>query len=74
MKTLTTYTKGNLYKVRWNNGGPVPATMLGSWTSERAARDAINYYMSIRKEKAIDVRKRETKLQEELNAKGKSRA
>ena len=74
MKTLRIYISGNLYKVKWNNGGPVPESMLGSWTSTQLAQDAINYYMSIRKEKAVDVQNREDRVQEELNAKGKSRA
>ena len=51
MKTLITYTQGNLYKVKWTGGGDTPQVLRGAYTSRKDAGFAIDRYMSERKEK-----------------------
>lgn len=53
MKTLVTYTKGNLYKVKWTGGGDTPQVLRGSYTSRKDAGFAIDKYMTERKVKVV---------------------
>jgi len=53
MKTLITYTQGNLYKVKWTGGGDTPQVLRGAYTSEQDASFAIDKYMSTRKERTM---------------------
>lgn len=55
-KEFAIYSEGYLFRLKWKGGGEMPASLQGSYTSYRDAKQAGEKYKASRKPKKVSVK------------------